>query len=151
RHPVTGKEGWWDAVVGPGKPIDTGCYFVIGVNVLGGCMGSSGPPTARDASGTPWGIDFPPITIADMVNAQKRLIDHLGISRLFAVAGGSMGGMQVLQWAASYPDAVYAALPIATAAHHSAQNIAFHEVGRQAIFSDPDFEGGNYWRNGRIP
>ena len=99
----------------------------------------------------PWGTDFPPVTIHDMVRAQKMLIDHLGIARLFAVLGGSMGGMQVLQWAASYPDAVFAALPIACAAYHSAQNIAFHEVGRQAIFADPDWQGGRYWMTGRIP
>jgi homoserine O-acetyltransferase/O-succinyltransferase len=114
-HPVTGKEGWWEQVVGPGRPIDTGRYFVICANVLGGCMGSTGPRSPRDDGGGLWGTDFPPVTIHDMVRAQKMLIDHLGISRLFAVLGGSMGGMQVLQWAASYPDAVFAALPIASA------------------------------------
>jgi homoserine O-acetyltransferase len=119
-------------------------------------MGSTGPLSPRELpdgsnSGEPWGTDFPPITIRDMVTAQKRLIDHLGIERLFAVIGGSMGGMQVLQWAAQYPDAVFAALPIATAAYHSAQNIAFHEVGRQAIFADPDWQNGRYWQTGRIP
>ena len=113
RHPVTGKEGWWDVVVGPGRPIDTDRYFVICANVLGGCMGSTGPRSLRDDGAGPWGTDFPPVTIHDMVRAQKMLIDHLGITRLFAVLGGSMGGMQVLQWAASYPDAVFAALPIA--------------------------------------
>ena len=138
-------------MVGPGRPIDTGRYFVICANVLGGCMGSTGPRSLRDAAGTRWGTDFPPVTIRDMVRAQKRLIDHLGISRLFAVIGGSMGGMQALQWAADYPDAVFAALPIATAAYHSAQNIAFHEVGRQAIFADPDWQGGRYWQTERIP
>ena len=115
-HPVTGKEGWWDMVVGPGRPIDTDRFFVICANVLGGCMGSTGPRSMRRRPGRPWGTDFPPVTIRDMVRAQKRLIDHLGITRLFAVMGGSMGGMQVLQWAASYPDAVFAALPIACAA-----------------------------------
>ena len=150
-HPITGKDGWWDAVVGPGRPIDTGRYFVICANVLGGCMGSTGPRSLRDAAGARWGTDFPPVTIRDMVRAQKRLIDHLGISRLFAVIGGSMGGMQALQWAADYPDAVFAALPIATAAYHSAQNIAFHEVGRQAIFADPDWQSGRYWQTDRIP
>jgi homoserine O-acetyltransferase len=150
-HPVTGKPGWWDQVVGPGRPVDTDRYFVICANVLGGCMGSTGPRDARPEGGGPWGTDFPPVTIRDMVRAQKRLIDHLGITRLFAVLGGSMGGMQVLQWAALYPDAVFAALPIATAAYHSAQNIAFHEVGRQAIFADRDWEGGRYWQTGRIP
>ena len=151
RHPLTGKEGWWDVVVGPGRPIDTGRYFVICANVLGGCMGSTGPRSLRDDDTGPWGTDFPPVTIHDMVRAQKMLIDHLGITRLFAVLGGSMGGMQVLQWAASYPDAVFAALPIACAAYHSAQNIAFHEVGRQAIFADPDWQGGRYWASGCIP
>ena len=150
-HPLTGKEGWWEQVVGPGRPIDTGRYFVICANVLGGCMGSTGPRSLRDDDAGPWGTDFPPVTIRDMVRAQKMLIDHLGITRLFAVLGGSMGGMQVLQWATSYPDAVFAALPIACAAYHSAQNIAFHEVGRQAIFADPDWQGGRYWASGRIP
>jgi homoserine O-acetyltransferase len=141
-HPVTGKEGWWDIVVGPGRPLDTERYFVICANVLGGCMGSTGPRSLRDDQVGPWGTDFPPVTIQDMVRAQKMLIDQLGIPRLFAVMGGSMGAMQALQWAASYPDAVFAALPIAGAAYHSAQNIAFHEVGRQAIFADPDWQGG---------
>jgi homoserine O-acetyltransferase/O-succinyltransferase len=151
RHPVTGKDGWWDTVVGPGRPLDTDRYFVICANVLGGCMGSTGPRSLREDGKAPWGTDFPPVTIHDMVRAQKMLIDHLGISRLFAVMGGSMGGMQVLQWAASYPDAVFAGLPIACAAYHSAQNIAFHEVGRQAIFADPDWQGGRYWTTGRVP
>ena len=156
QHPITDKPGWWDAVVGPGLPVDTNRFFVICPNVLGGCMGSTGPLSNRELpDGTvidePWGTDFPPVTIRDMVRAQKRLIEHLGIDRLFAVLGGSMGGMQVLQWAALYPDAVFAALPIATASYHSAQNIAFHEVGRQAIFADPDWQNGQYWRNGRIP
>ena len=150
-HPVTGKDGWWDMVVGPGRPVDTDRYFVICANVLGGCMGSTGPRSLRETAGGPWGTDFPPVTIHDMVRAQKQLIDHLGIERLFAVLGGSMGAMQVLQWVASYPDAVFAALPIAGAAYHSAQNIAFHEVGRQAIFADPDWQGGRYWQTGRIP
>ena len=150
RHPLTGKDGWWDQLVGPGRPVDTERYFVICANVLGGCMGSTGPSDLR-ADGTRWGTGFPPITIRDMVRAQKRLIDHLGIARLFAVIGGSMGGMQVLQWAATYPECVFAALPIATAAYHSAQNIAFNEVGRQAVFADPDFAGGQYYGSGRIP
>jgi homoserine O-acetyltransferase len=148
-HPLTGKDGWWDMVVGPSRPVDTNRYFVICANVLGGCMGSTGPRSERD--GQSWGIDFPTVTIRDMVRAQKRLIDHMGITRLFAVLGGSMGGMQVLQWAALYPDAVFAALPIACAAHHSAQNIAFHEVGRQAIFADPDWRAGRYWETQRAP
>ncbi len=152
-HPVTGKAGWWTSVVGPGKPIDTDRFFVICTNVLGGCMGSTGPRSIRDGGnhGDLWGTDFPAVTIHDMVAAQKRLIDHLGIARLFAVIGGSMGGMQVLDWAASYPDAVFAAVPVATAAHHSAQNIAFHEVGRQAIFADPEWQGGRYWQTGGVP
>ncbi|MGA9868354.1 MAG: homoserine O-acetyltransferase [Acetobacteraceae bacterium] len=149
-HPVTGKDGWWDVMVGPGKPLDTDRFFVIGANVLGGCMGSTGPRSVRP-NGEVWGTEFPPVTIRDMVRAQKRLIEHLGIERLFAVIGGSMGGMQVLQWAADYPDAVFAALPVATASYHSAQNIAFNEVGRQAIFADPDWQGGQYWRTGAIP
>ena len=151
-HPITGKPGWWDMVVGPGRPVDTNRLFVICANVLGGCMGSTGPCSPRDdGDGPRWGTDFPPVTIRDMVRAQKRLVEHLGISRLFAVLGGSMGGMQVLEWAALYPDAVFAALPIACAAYHSAQNIAFHEVGRQAIFADPDWQGGQYWRSGKVP
>jgi homoserine O-acetyltransferase len=149
-HPLTGKPGWWDNMVGPGKPIDTSRYFVVCSNVLGGCMGSTGPTSSR-AGGTPWGRDFPPVTMADMVRAQAMLMDSLGIERLFCVIGGSMGGMQVLQWAALYPDRVFAAVPIATAAHHSAQNIAFNEVSRQAIASDPDFDGGRYWASGRVP
>jgi homoserine O-acetyltransferase len=149
-HPVTGKPGWWEQVVGPGRPVDTGRFFVICANVLGGCMGSTGPAAPR-ADGSHWGGDFPPVTIRDMVRAQKRLIDHLGIDRLFAVIGGSMGGMQVLQWTASYPASVFAAVPVATGAYHSAQNIAFNEVGRQAIFADPDWNGGRYLETGRIP
>ncbi len=151
RHPLTGRGGWWEIVVGPGRPIDTGRYFVVCANVLGGCMGSTGPRDPRDQSGTPWGTDFPPITIRDMVRAQKRLVESLGIARLFAVIGGSMGGMQALEWAATFPEAVFACVPVAAAAYHSAQNIAFHEVGRQAIFADPDWQGGRYWESGRIP
>jgi homoserine O-acetyltransferase len=152
-HPVTGKPGWWDTVVGPGRPVDTDRFFVICANVLGGCMGSTGPRSQKDDApeGVLWGTDFPPITIRDMVRAQKRLVDHLKIERLFAVIGGSMGGMQVLQWAASYPGQVFAAVPVATAAYHSAQNIAFNEVGRQAIFADPDWQAGRYWESGKIP
>ncbi len=155
RHPITGKDGWWDAVVGPGRPVDTNRFFVICANVLGGCMGSTGPRSPRDdlADGTApvWGTDFPPVTIGDMVCAQRMLVEHLGISRLFAVIGGSMGGMQVLEWAARFPQMVFAAVPVAAAAYHSAQNIAFHEVGRQAIFADPDWNGGRYWEQGKIP
>jgi homoserine O-acetyltransferase len=149
-HPLTGKPGWWDSVVGPGRPVDTDRFFVICVNVLGGCMGSTGPRSPKPGGGI-WGTEFPTVTIRDMVRAQRKLIEQLGIPRLFAVMGGSMGGMQVLEWAASFPNLVFAALPIATASFHSAQNIAFHEVGRQAIFADPDWEGGFYWRSGKVP
>jgi homoserine O-acetyltransferase/O-succinyltransferase len=156
RHPVTGRPGWWETIVGPGRPLDTDRYFVLCPNVLGGCMGSTGPrEEMTDAEGRglgrPWGTDFPSVTIRDMVRAQKRLLDHLGIARLLGVIGGSMGGMQVLEWAATYPDSVFAAVPVATATHHSAQNIAFHEVGRAAIHSDPDWRGGRYWEDGRVP
>jgi homoserine O-acetyltransferase/O-succinyltransferase len=150
-HPVTGKPGWWDILVGPGKVFDTERYFVICANVLGGCMGSTGPAEINPATGKPWGLTFPVFTIGDMVRAQARLLDHLGIAQLFCVTGGSMGGMQVLQWAASYPERVFAAVPIATAARHSAQNIAFHEVGRQAIMADPEWCGGAYQAQDRNP
>ncbi len=151
-HPITGKPGWWEQIVGPGRPIDTERFFVVCANILGGCMGSTGPVDLKpDGSGDRWGTDFPAVTVRDMVRAQKQLIEHLGIERLFAVIGGSLGGMQALQWVASYPDAVFAALPIATAPYHSAQNIAFNEVGRQAIFADPNWANGQYWKTGRIP
>ena len=150
-HPLSGKPGWWGMVVGTGRPIDTDRFFVICANVLGGCMGSTGPRSTNPATGEPWGTTFPPTTIRDMVRAQALLVRHLGITRLFAVAGGSMGGMQALEWAATYPNAVFACVPVATASFHSAQNIAFHEVGRQAIFADPDWHDGAYWRTGVIP
>ena len=150
-HPITGKPGWWDVLAGPGKVLDTERYFLICTNVLGGCMGSSGPSEIDPATGNPWDLTFPVITIADMVRAQKQLIDHLGIEQLFCVIGGSMGGMQVLQWASAYPDRVFAAVPIATAARHSAQNIAFHEVGRQAIMADANWCNGNYIERGVRP
>jgi homoserine O-acetyltransferase len=150
-HPLTGRAGWWEAVVGPGKPVDTNRFFVICANVLGGCMGSSGPAEPMPDGARPYGTDFPSITIRDMVRAQKRLVEHLGIARLLAVVGGSMGGMQVLEWAATYPEMVVAAAPIACASYHSAQNIAFHEVGRAAIHGDPDWQAGRYWEDGRIP
>ena len=143
-HPVTDKPGWWETMVGPGKPIDTDRFFVVCANHVGGCMGSTGPSSINPATGKPYGLDFPVITIADMVRAEARLLDKLGIEQLFSVAGGSMGGMQVLEWAASYKDRVFSAIPIATAARHSSQNIAFHEVGRQAVMADPDWRGGRY-------
>lgn len=143
-NPVTGKPGWWTLMVGPGRPIDTDRFFVICANVVGGCMGTTGPMQIDPATGRPFGLDFPLTTIADMVRAQKMLIDHLGIEKLLAVVGGSMGGMQVLQWAASFPEHLHAAMPIACSARHSAQNIALDEVGRQAIMADPDWHGGRY-------
>jgi homoserine O-acetyltransferase/O-succinyltransferase len=143
-NPVTGKPGWWESLIGPGKIIDTGKYFVICANVIGGCMGSTGPASINPATGKAYALDLPVVTIADMVRAQAMLIEALGIDSLFLVLGGSMGGMQVLQWAASYPYKVFAALPIATGARHSSQNIAFHEVGRQAVMADPDWREGRY-------
>ena len=150
-HPVTGKPGWWEYLVGPGRPVDTDRFFVICPNILGGCMGSTGPASINPATGKPYGLDFPVITIRDMVNAQVRLIDHLGIDQLFSVVGGSMGGMQVLEWAATHKERVFSAVPIATAAWHSAQNIAFHEVGRQAVMADPDWMQGRYFEAGKVP
>jgi homoserine O-acetyltransferase/O-succinyltransferase len=150
-NPVTGKNGWWETLIGPGNPIDTNRFFVICPNVLGGCMGSTGPASTNPATGEAWGVSFPVITIADMVRAQTKLIDGLGIDSLFAVLGGSMGGMQALEWAATYPTRVFAAMPIATAARHSAQNIAFHEVGRQAVMADPDWRSGHYLKQGTQP
>ena len=150
-HPVTGKPGWWEMMVGPGKTFDTERYFVICSNVLGGCMGTAGPKETNPATGRPWGLDFPVITIRDMVKAQAMLIDHLGIAQLFCVSGGSMGGMQALQWVASYPERCYTALPIACAAKHSAQNIALNEVGRQAIMADPEWREGRYQELGTNP
>ncbi len=150
-NPITGKPGWWEIMIGPGKPIDTDNYFVISSNVLGGCLGSTGPASTNPATGKPWGLDFPVITIPDMVRAQAMLIDSLGIDTLFAVVGGSMGGMQALQWAAAYPQRVFSAMPIACATRHSAQNIAFHEVGRQAVMADPDWCDGRYFEHGVRP
>jgi homoserine O-acetyltransferase len=150
-HPVTGKPGWWSDMVGSGRPIDTDRYFVICANVLGGCMGTTGPASTNPETGEPYALDLPVITIRDMVKAQAKLLDRLGIETLFSVAGGSMGGMQVLQWAATYPDRVFSALPIAAAARHSSQNIAFHEVGRQAVMADPEWRGGRYLREGTNP
>jgi homoserine O-acetyltransferase len=149
--PVTGKKGWWDIMVGPGLPIDTDRYFVICPNVVGGCLGTTGPSSTNPKTGKLWGLDFPVITIPDMVRAQAMLLDRLGIDTLFCVVGGSMGGMQVLQWATAFPQRVFSALPIATSTRHSAQNIAFHEVGRQAIMADPDWRGGRYFNEGVVP
>jgi homoserine O-acetyltransferase/O-succinyltransferase len=151
EHPVTGKPGWWSRMVGPGRPIDTDRFFVICANVIGGCMGTTGPAETDSLTGEPYALNFPLVTVRDMVRAQAMLLDVLSIEKLFAVTGGSMGGMQVLQWAASYPERVRAAVPIACAARHSAQNIAFHEVGRQAIMADPDWRGGDYQRQGTRP
>jgi homoserine O-acetyltransferase/O-succinyltransferase len=150
-HPVTGKAGWWISLVGPGKPIDTDRFFVICSNVIGGCIGSTGPASTNPATGEPYGTDFPVLTISDMVRAQALLIDYLGIETLLAVVGGSMGGMQVLAWASLFPERVFAAMPIASAAKHSAQNIAFHEVGRQAVMADPDWRRGRYLVEGARP
>src|SRR6266853_1827581 len=150
-HPVTGKGGWWETMVGPGRPIDTERFFVICPNVVGGCMGTTGPASTNPKTAMPWGLDFPVITIRDMVRAQAMLLDHLGIASLFSMAGGSLGGMQVLQWCASYPRRAFSALPIATSTRHSAQNIAFHEVGRQAVMADPEWRHGRYFADGTNP
>src|SRR3954454_2344914 len=135
-HPLTGKPGWWEIMVGPGLPLDTAKYFIICANVIGGCMGSTGPASTNPATGKPWGLDFPIVTIPDMVRAQAMLIDRLGIDVLLCVTGGSMGGMQVLQWTAAYPQRVCAALPVACSSGYCAQNIVFDELGRQAIMAD---------------
>ena len=150
-NPVSGKPGWWHLVIGPGKILDTDRYFIICPNILGGCMGSTGPKEVNPDTGEFWGLQFPGITISDMVRAQALLLDAFEIEKLFCVIGGSMGGMQVLEWAVSFPDRVYAAVPIATAPHHSAQNIAFHEVGRQAIMADQDWRGGDYLKHDCYP
>ena len=150
RHPITGKPGWWDRMVGPGKPIDTERFHVICANVIGGCMGSTGP-ASEGPEGAPWAMRLPVITIRDMVRAQVALLDALGIGRLHAVVGGSMGGMQALSFAANFPGRTARVLAIATTARHSAQNIAFHEVGRQAIMADPEWRGGDYYGAGKGP
>jgi homoserine O-acetyltransferase len=141
----TGKPGWWDNMIGPGKAFDTDKYFVICSNVLGGCRGTTGPSSVNPETGCPYAMTFPVITIGDMVRLQKLLVDWFGIERLLSVSGGSMGGMQALEWAVSYPDRVVTAIPIASTARHSAQQIAFNEVGRQAIMADPDWCEGSYY------
>jgi len=150
-HPVTGRPGWWEAMVGPGKPIDTDRYFVLCANTIGGCMGSTGPAETNPETGKVFGLDFPMVTIADMVRAQAALLDALGIEQILCVTGGSMGGMQVLEWMAHHPHRVASAIPIAASARHTAQNIAFHEVGRQAILADPNWRSGHYREAGLVP
>ncbi len=151
EHPVTGKPGWWTRAVGVGKPIDPERHFIICANVLGSCMGSSGPASIDPDTGLPYAMRFPVITIADMVRAQALLLDHLGVRQLAAVIGGSMGGMQALVWPTLFPERVRASIVIASTARHSAQNIAFHEVGRQAIMADPRWRGGEYYADGDVP
>jgi homoserine O-acetyltransferase len=146
-----GKTGWWDNLVGPGKPLDTDRFFVIGVNNLGSCFGSTGPMHENPATGKPYGGDFPVVTVEDWVDAQVRVVDHFGITRLAAVLGGSLGGMQALSWAMRYPDRLAHCLAIATAPSLSAQNLAFNEVARRAIVSDPDFHDGHYYGQGVLP
>ena len=151
RHSANDRRpGWWDMMIGPGKGLDTDKYFVVSSNVIGGCSGSTGPASEDPTTGRPYGTDFPMITIADMVNAQAMLLDHLGIEKLLAAVGGSMGGMQVLEWAVSHPQRVHLCVPLATAARQPTQAIAFNEVGRQAIMADPDWHGGHYY-GGKSP
>lgn len=147
---AAGEGGWWSNMIGPGLAFDTDKYFVICTNVLGGCRGTTGPGSINPATGKPWAMTFPPVTVADMVRLQKKVVDKFGITKLLAVAGGSMGGMQALEWAVTYPEHVAAALPIATTCQHSAQQIAFNEVGRQAIMADPDWNAGEYY-GGKLP
>lgn len=147
-HEGEDKPGWWDAMIGPGKAFDTKKYFIICCNTIGGCKGTTGPSSINLKKSKPYGLNFPIITIPDMVETQKRLIEHLGIKKLFCVVGGSMGGMQVLQWVASYPERVVCAIPIATTLKHSPQQIAFDEVGRQAVMADPGWRNGDYYAHG---
>ena len=151
NNPITGREGWWSRMVGPNKPIDTNKFFVICSNVLGGCAGSTGPKELQNGSNVAYGGNFPSITIKDMVKAQSLLIESLNIEKLFSVIGGSMGAMQALQWAIDFPDKILNIIHIAGALKHSAQNIAFHEVGRQAIMSDPIWKNGKYFENNEVP
>lgn len=148
-HSGAEKPGWWDALIGPGKAFDTNKYFIICSNVIAGCKGSTGPSSVNPKTGNPYALDFPIVTIADMVSAQKRLIDYLGIKKLLCVAGGSMGGMQALQWVALYPEMVCSVVAIATTLKHSPRQIAFSEVGRQAIMADPIWHDGNYYEFGQ--
>ena len=150
-HEGDRKPGWWEIIIGPGKVLDSEKYFIICANVLGGCKGTTGPSSINPKTGHEYGLDFPVITIKDMVDVQKVLIDSFGINQLYAIIGGSMGGMQVLQWIVSYPEMMKKAIPIATTARSSPQQIAFNEVGRQAIFSDPNWNQGNYYETGKIP
>ncbi|MBL0421258.1 homoserine O-acetyltransferase [Ramlibacter sp. AW1] len=145
------SEGWWDSMIGPGKPVDTDRFFVIGVNNLGSCFGSTGPMHTNPATGKPWGADFPVVTVEDWVNAQARLVDALGIDQLAAVMGGSLGGMQALSWTLQYPKRVRHAAVIASAPNLNAENIAFNEVARRAIVTDPDFHGGHFYAHGVVP
>ena len=158
NHHVAGKydesdknPGWWDNLIGPGKPLDTNKFFVIGLNNLGGCHGSSGPLSTNPATDKPWGASFPVVTVEDWVNSQVRLADYLGIHQLAAIIGGSLGGMQALQWTIAYPERVRNALVIASAPNLTAQNIAFNEVARQAIITDPEFHDGDYYDKGVLP
>ena len=151
NNPITGREGWWSRMVGPNKPIDTNKFFVICSNVLGGCAGSTGPKELQNESDVAYGSNFPSVTIKDMVKAQSLLIESLNIEKLFSVIGGSMGAMQALQWAIDFPDKILNIIHIAGALKHSAQNIAFHEVGRQAIMSDPIWKNGKYFENNEVP
>lgn len=151
QHPLTGKPGWWWRMVGEGKPVDPSRHFIVCANVLGSCMGSSGPASVDPTRDEPYAMRFPVITIGDMVRAQALLLDHLGVDRLRAVIGGSMGGMQALTWPTIFPERVESTVVIASTARHSAQNIAFHEVGRQAIMADPRWRGGDYYADGDVP
>ena len=151
HNPITGREGWWSRMVGPNKPIDTNKFFVICSNVLGGCAGSTGPKELQNGGDVAYGGNFPSVTIKDMVKAQSLLIESLNIEKLFSVIGGSMGAMQALQWAIDFPDKILNIIHIAGALKHSAQNIAFHEVGRQAIMSDPIWKNGKYFENNEVP
>ena len=150
-NPITNREGWWDTAIGPGKAIDTDHYFVICANVLGGCMGSFGPKEINEKTNKPFGINFPVITIKDMVQAQENLIDHLQIKKILCALGGSMGGMQLLQFCATFPDRTFSAIPIACSSSHSAQNIALNELARQAIMADPEWCRGNYKEDNKSP